>query len=53
MEESFELTEIPNHLSNAGIYFAGEILYIDCVTGGFNFHSAWTTDFLAGKNCAS
>jgi predicted Rossmann fold flavoprotein len=33
----------------SGLYFAGEILDIDGVTGGFNFQSAWTTAFLAGK----
>ena len=32
-----------------GLYFAGEILDIDGVTGGFNFQSAWTTAFLAGQ----
>ncbi len=32
-----------------GIYFAGEILDIDGVTGGFNFQSAWTTAWLAGQ----
>lgn len=32
-----------------GVYFAGEILDIDGVTGGFNFQSAWTTSWLAGK----
>lgn len=32
-----------------GLYFAGEILDIDGVTGGFNFQSAWTTAWLAGK----
>ena len=32
-----------------GVYFAGEILDIDGVTGGFNFQSAWTTGWLAGK----
>ena len=31
-----------------GLYFAGEILNIDGVTGGFNFQSAWTTSWLAG-----
>ena len=35
-----------------GIYFAGELLNIDGVTGGFNFQSAWTTGYLAGKNSA-
>lgn len=32
-----------------GLYFAGEILDIDGLTGGFNFQSAWTTAYLAGK----
>ncbi|MEA5499441.1 NAD(P)/FAD-dependent oxidoreductase [Limnoraphis robusta Tam1] len=31
------------------LYFAGEILDIDGVTGGFNFQSAWTTGWLAGQ----
>ena len=33
----------------SGLYFAGEILDIDGVTGGFNFQSAWTTAWLAGQ----
>ena len=32
-----------------GLYFAGEVLDIDGVTGGFNFQSAWTTSWLAGN----
>jgi hypothetical protein len=31
-----------------GIYFAGEILNIDGITGGFNFQNAWTTGWIAG-----
>ncbi len=31
------------------LYFAGEFLDIDGVTGGFNFQAAWTTGFIAGK----
>jgi len=31
-----------------GLYFAGEVLDIDGVTGGFNFQSAWTTAWIAG-----
>ena len=31
-----------------GLHFAGEVLNIDGVTGGFNFQSAWTTGMLAG-----
>jgi predicted Rossmann fold flavoprotein len=33
-----------------GLYFAGEILDIDGVTGGFNFQNAWTTAFIAGTS---
>lgn len=36
-----------------GIYFAGEVLDIDGVTGGFNFQAAWTTGFIAGCACAA
>ena len=36
----------------SGLYFAGEVLDIDGITGGFNFQSAWTTSFIAGKNMA-
>lgn len=32
-----------------GLYFAGEVLDVDGVTGGFNFQNAWTTGFLAGS----
>ncbi len=35
-----------------GLYFAGEILDIDGVTGGFNFQSAWTTGWQAGRAMA-
>jgi predicted Rossmann fold flavoprotein len=31
------------------LYFAGEILNIDAVTGGFNFQAAWTTGWIAGS----
>jgi len=30
------------------LFFAGEVLDIDGVTGGFNFQAAWTTGFVAG-----
>ncbi len=35
-----------------GLYFAGEFLDIDGITGGFNFQSAWTTGWLAGQAMA-
>jgi predicted Rossmann fold flavoprotein len=31
------------------LYFAGEILDIDGITGGYNFQAAWTTGYIAGK----
>jgi predicted Rossmann fold flavoprotein len=31
-----------------GMYFAGEVLDIDGITGGFNFQAAWSTGFVAG-----
>ncbi|BAQ63875.1 NAD(P)/FAD-dependent oxidoreductase [Geminocystis sp. NIES-3709] len=34
------------------LYFAGEVLDIDGVTGGFNFQNAWTTGYLAGLSLA-
>ena len=35
-----------------GIYFAGEVLDVDGLTGGFNFQSAWTTGRIAGESIA-
>lgn len=35
------------------LYFAGEIVNIDAITGGFNFQNAWTGGFLAAKSIAS
>ncbi len=32
------------------LYFAGEILDIDGITGGFNFQNAWTTGWIAAQN---
>jgi predicted Rossmann fold flavoprotein len=36
----------------SGLYFAGEVLNIDAVTGGFNFQNAWTTSWIAGTTIA-
>lgn len=41
--QTMESKVVPN------LYFAGELLDIDGVTGGFNFQAAWTTGFIAGK----
>jgi predicted flavoprotein YhiN len=36
-----------------GLYFAGELLDIDGLTGGFNFQAAWTTGWIAGQAMAN
>lgn len=36
-----------------GLHFAGELLDIDGITGGFNFQAAWTTGWLAGRALAA
>lgn len=35
------------------LYFAGEVLNIDAITGGFNFQSAWTTAWIAAEAIAN
>lgn len=35
-----------------GLHFAGEVLDIDGITGGFNFQAAWTTGWIAGRAAA-
>lgn len=37
----------------ANLFFAGEVLNIDGVTGGFNFQNAWTTGYIAGSYIAT
>jgi predicted flavoprotein YhiN len=39
--------KIPN------LFFAGEILDVDGITGGFNFQHAWTSGWIAAKNIAN
>lgn len=36
-----------------GLFFAGETMDIDGITGGFNFQAAWTTAYVAGKSLLS
>lgn len=47
------LDEVDHHTMQSKIvphlFFAGEVLNIDGVTGGFNFQNAWTTGFIAAK----
>ena len=35
------------------VYFSGEILDIDGVTGGFNFQNAWTGSWIAAQDMLS
>lgn len=32
------------------VYFAGEVMDIDAITGGFNFQNAWTSGFIVAEN---
>lgn len=41
--KTFESKRIPN------LYFAGEVINVDAVTGGFNFQNAWTSAFIVSK----
>lgn len=36
-----------------GLYFAGEVLDLDALTGGYNLQIAWSTGYLAGVNAAA
>jgi predicted Rossmann fold flavoprotein len=36
-----------------GLYFAGEVLDIDAITGGFNLQAAWTTGYTAAQSIAA
>ena len=38
------------HKRISSLYFAGEVLDIDAVTGGFNFQAAWTTSWIAAES---
>jgi predicted Rossmann fold flavoprotein len=42
--ETMESKIVPN------LYFAGEVIDIDGLTGGYNFQSAWSTTYLVGKS---
>ena len=35
---------------HSNLYFAGEVLDIDAITGGYNFQAAWTTAWIVGKH---
>ena len=43
-------TMMSKKISN--LYFAGEVMDVDGITGGFNFQHAWTSGWIAGKAIA-
>ena len=47
LEQTYRSKKQPN------LFFAGEVLDIDAITGGFNLQAAWTTGFIAGKSASS
>ena len=49
-EINFKRFESKKHKN---LYFAGEVLNIDAVTGGFNFQNAWTGGYIAGNAMAA
>jgi predicted Rossmann fold flavoprotein len=46
--ESVNINNMQSKVCN-NLYFAGELLDIDGITGGYNLQAAWTTAFIAGK----
>lgn len=52
-----ELNEIDHNTMQSkkipGLFFAGEVINVDGVTGGFNFQNAWTTGWIAAKAISS
>ena len=52
-----KLSEIdPNSMQSKKVehlFFGGEVMDIDGVTGGFNFQNAWTTGFIAAQSISS
>ena len=48
-EVNFKTFESKKH---AHLYFAGEVLNIDAITGGFNFQNAWTGAFIVAQSIA-
>ncbi|HSK14249.1 MAG TPA: aminoacetone oxidase family FAD-binding enzyme, partial [Phnomibacter sp.] len=51
------LSEVDAHSMESklhpGLYFAGEVMDVDGITGGFNFQHAWTSGMLAARHIAA
>ena len=46
----------PNNMMSkkiSNLFFAGEVMDVDGITGGFNFQHAWTSGFIAGKHISA
>ncbi len=39
--------------THPGLYFAGEVLDVDAITGGFNLQAAWTTGYIAARSISA
>ena len=48
--ESIDLKTMQSKVCE-NLYFAGEVMDIDGITGGYNFQAAWTTAFISAKLC--
>jgi len=46
--ENINIKTMQSNVVN-NLYFAGEVLDIDGITGGYNFQAAWTTGYIAAK----
>lgn len=46
--ESIDLKTMQSNVCK-NLYYAGEVVDIDAITGGYNFQGAWTTGFIAGE----
>lgn len=46
--DGIDASNMNSHLSKH-LYFAGEVLNIDGITGGYNFQAAWTTAYIAAQ----
>ena len=47
-----ELTEEMESRLVSGLYFAGEVVNVDGICGGYNLQWAWSSGTVAGKNAA-
>lgn len=48
-----EITPAMESKKHSGLFFAGEVLDIDAITGGFNLQAAWTTGWTAARSIAA